>query len=50
MPKTIKKEDIKVNLYIQPGPVTPAMKIVWKGWWAQLIASACKELDKEEKR
>ena len=49
MPKTIQKEDVKVKLVLRPGPLTPAMKMVRKVWWARLLASVREELDSEEK-
>ena len=38
------KQQPKVVLSIQPGPVTPAQRAGWRKWWSARIAEAKREV------
>lgn len=46
--KKIRDTEIKIEMDIRPGPVTPYMKRCWKLWWTRLVFSVREELDSEE--
>jgi hypothetical protein len=40
MPKSIVKEQVKIQVSIRPGTVSPARKAAWRRFWQKLIAEA----------
>ena len=48
--KTTKETDIKVTINIRPAPVTPAVKNLYRRFWANLINQVKDELEREEQR